>query len=406
MLLSIRNVFSKNKKLLIDNQSHDIFGRSKVAFSFEERALLLAEESDIVVLRKILPPKYVEFVMGSCNFRVIYLKSNNEEMDLSEVILEEKNLHILKQLIEENNDYNYTIQSYIPDKGIDLVSKKLRIPISGYDFFVNNCKKSQTQNLCNKLGLKTVTSIYLQTHSDIYDKNVLSVIKKYKKVIVKPDFGMGGDSMFVLETNKLPESKVSLSFPILIQELMRLDREGSIQFIRFSNKWSICLCETYQSNFKYYGFRFPFCTPFVDEFVLTSKKIFDYFYDRYDNISSFGIDFIISDGKVYYHDINPRNTAATYIFSLIIRLYGYGILNSVELEYLQIEYKCEIEYYKLRYYIEKEGLKHISRNNAEGFALIYPGMLKNKLINVIFVSQSHKIDEYRQLFFIVTKKYI
>ena len=217
MLLSIRNVFSKNKKLLIDNQSHDIFGRSKVAYSFEERALLLAEESDIVVLREFLPQKYVEFVMGLCDFKVVYLKSNNEEKDLSEVILEEKNLHDLKELIEENNDYNYTIQSYIPDKSIDLVSKKLRISIFGYDFFVNNCKKSQTQELCNKLGLKTINSIYLQTYSDIYDKNALRFIKKYKNIIVKPEFGLGGDSMFVLETNKLPESMVSISSSILIQ---------------------------------------------------------------------------------------------------------------------------------------------------------------------------------------------
>ncbi|MBQ7744704.1 MAG: hypothetical protein IJT85_03940, partial [Ruminococcus sp.] len=91
-------------------------------------------------------------------------------------------------------------------------------------------------------------------------------------------------------------------------------------------------------------------------------------------------------------------------FSLIIHTYGYGILNSVELEYLQIEHKCEIEYYQLRYYIEKEGVKHISGKNAEGFALVYPGMLKHKLINVVFVSQSHKIDEYRQMFFNVVKK--
>ena len=239
MFLSIRNVSSKSKRLLIDNQSHDIFGRNKVDFSFEERSLLLAEESDIVILHNVLPQKYIKVIMGSCKFTIVYFKSDNENKDLSEVILEEKNLRYIKKLIADNNAKNYVIQSYIPDNGVSLISKKLNIPIVGYDFFVDSFKKSHTQTICKRLGLRTINSIYLRTDSDLYNKKAITFLKKHKKVVLKPDIGMGGDSIFILETKKILKSKIHLSFPAVIQELISVEKEGSIQFIRFSNKWVI-----------------------------------------------------------------------------------------------------------------------------------------------------------------------
>lgn len=308
-MVNFKNVPPQKHKLLIDNQPDDLFGRDKTAYLFEERALLLASDDDFVVLRETLPDEYLDFIKGNSNFKIILLDPTEPLINLSEAILSGDNLRIIEKNISE--DYgkgDLTIQAYMPDEKIDLVAAHLGLSVCGRKFFIDNFKKSDTQRICAKLKLNVIHSIYVNDILNLNNYQVMDFIKKHKKIVIKPDIGVGGQDVLTADVSISSGFPTPTSFPIIIQEYLTAQSEGSIQFVKCSQKWNIFFCETFQKNMKFYGCKYPFLRINFEKFSDIADKFFNYFVKKYgDDIFSFGIDFIISRDKVFFHDINPRS---------------------------------------------------------------------------------------------------
>ncbi len=394
-------IWPKMKKLIIDNQPKDMFQKGELTHVFEERALLLAGESDIVILRDTLPNEYIEFIKSDSQFEVVILDSCSDLDDLSDVVLIDENLRTIKKIIKNTcAKQNIKLQAYIPDDTISQIASKLEIEVYGKKFFYDNHKKSIINQICTELGQNIIQFLYINNLDDLTSAKTLDFINKYRKIVIKPDVGLGGQFVSANNSSNAPNTIISTAFPAIIQEFLPAQIEGSIQFFKTSENWKTYFCETFQNRFKFCGYKYPYVGINCDQLELAAQSFLKYFIDKYaDDIPSFGIDFIISNNKIYFHDINPRSTGVTYIFSLLHRLYGASMVDNIQCMYLQIKYDHLITYSELRRKIESYGLNHISKNVYEGFALLYPGMLKEKTLNILLVSKNNKIDKYRKLIY-------
>lgn len=388
------NTSIKIRRILIDNQPKDFFPRDKFAHLFEERAILLAEKDDIVILRNALPEEYLKFIKDSFMVQILFLDDLDYECELADVVLH--NLKLIKKLVRESHiTYKNVIQAYIPDKKIDLVATELGISVSGEKFFWDNYKKSDTQRICFELEFNIIPSVLITELTDFNSKAVHDFINTHKKILLKPDIGVGGQSVSM---HCAGEAFILPFVPAIIQEFLVAQFEGSIQFIKRSDRWKIYLCETFQNSNKFYGFKYPLPHIGFKKLELSAQKFLDYFVGKYGcDIPSFGIDFIVNNNKVYFHDINPRSTGVTYVFSLINHLYGNESLDKIEFIYLQSECSCSYTYSELRKRIDECGLTHISNSSIEGYALLYPSLLEANFVNILIVSSEGKIDEYRKM---------
>lgn len=394
-----QNISLKTQRIIIDNQPQFLFLNDMFSHIYEERALLLANTNDIVVLRNSFPEEYIDFIKSDKQFEIITLDSNYYNEELTDAVLKEKNLQTIKNKIDSNCS-KILLQSYIPDEKISLIGQKLGIRVCGKKFFCDYHKKSIINDLCSNLQLNTIQSISLKSEIEISSSKTQEFISKHKKVIIKPEVGLGGQFISKEDSLNRKETKLSNAYPMVLQEYLPVQTEGSIQFYKTSQKWNIFLCETFQKEFQFYGYKYPYCNINEDEIIIAASKFLSFFINKYmDDMPSFGIDFIVSNNKVYFHDINPRNTGVTYIFSLLHRIYGECMLKNMQCMYLQIKYNRSTTYSELRKIFESYGLKHIAKDVVEGYALLYPGMLETKTLNILLVSNSNKINEYKKLLY-------
>ena len=394
--MNIKHTSKKTRRILIDNQPKNLFAEDKYAHLYEERALLLATDNDIVILRKLLPDEYLRFVMVNSKFQVVFLRSFDNMQDLVDTILDKYNICLIREAIKiDLSLFDNIIQAYIPDERIDLLATEFGIPVCGQNFYMCNHKKSDTQRICMDLRLNVIPSLLINELADFDKKEVFDFINAQNNIVIKPNIGVGGQSINFYSTEKTPNS---LSKPVIIQKFLDAQFEGSIQFIKFPEGWRIFFCETLQNNNKFFGFKYPFPTINYTDLQKSAYKFLDYFATKYgDDLPSFGIDFIINNEEIFFHDINPRSTGVTYIFSLLLRLYGENALNDYEIIYLQRECDHKYSYSELKNKLDKCGLIHISQNTTDGYALLYPSLLEARLINILLVSSIGKVREYYRM---------
>lgn len=384
-----------------------MFPEDKNAYIFEERALLLADRNDLVIIRDKLPKEYIEFIRGNIQFDILTLKCSKKN-DLVDEILSDENIHLIKKRIKNNYHKNaIMIQAYIPDKKICEVANKLGISVCGIDFFTENHRKSTTNQTCSILGLNTIDSVYISKINDFNSQVIIDFINTHPQIIIKPDIGLGGQAVEFLNNNSNEMHFENIDTPFLIQEYLPSQFEGSIQFFKYLGQWKLIICETFQKEFQFAGFKYPSDNKYSEKLILPAYKLLQHFITTYgDDIPSFGIDFIVSNDQVYFHDINPRNTGVTYIFSLLHRLYGDCLQSNVSCMYLQFKDISPEPYEILRKKFEDAGLTHLSKDNTEGYALLYPGMLKANYLNLLLVSQNNKISKYLEIaYYVINQLY-
>lgn len=383
---------TNSRKLIIDNQPMEYFGFDKFAKCYEERALLLASAEDIVVLRCVLPPEYIEYLYSTGLKNVIYL---NPEIDpdgcLADVALLDHE-HLERAIRCIAADYHVSLKAYIPDDKMQRLAETLHIPLIGRQFYEDYHKKSSILEVCKVLGLRIIDTLVINSDSDFYNARTIDFLNSHDRVLIKPDSGIGGRLISELSDSVPVDNQV---FPAVLQEFLPAQSEGSIQFFDPYHHGGIYLCNTFQENFAFRGFHYPANPECRLELRSSADLMLSYFKRTYpENLPSFGIDFIVSNGKVYFHDINPRSTGTTYVFSLLRRAYGEKFLENCEFIYIQITNKSHASYQQLRTILDRSGISHISANNTEGYALLYPSMLSNNILNLLIVSERKNAYQY------------
>lgn len=381
---------AKCRKLIIDNQPIEFFESDKFARYYEERALLLASPEDIVVLRRTLPSEYMDYLYSTGLKNVIYLDSERDECLADAAIREHEQINrIIKYMALDSPVH---LKAYIPDEKMQSLADTLHIPLIGRQFYEENHKKSFVFKTCKELGFNIIDTMIINSASDLIAASSVDFFNSHGRVIIKPDKGIGGQMISEYSGRTSFDNRV---FPAVVQEFMPAQSEGSIQFFEQNSQRGIYICKTFQENFTFRGFHYPMNSECEKELRDSAESMLSYFRRMYkDALPSFGIDFIICNSKVYFHDINPRSTGVTYIFSLLQRAYGEQFINHCEFIYIQTTNKFHVPYQQLRTIIDTSGVSHISASNSEGYALLYPGMLQENVLNLLILSESKKAFQY------------
>lgn len=387
----------KSRSLWIDNQPVAVFGDDIGAFYYEERALLAAKPGDIVIVDYEIEPRYLYQLRKIVNYRLVGLIClQNRYCDLVESIHKWERLDLLQKYV---NKKDYIIRSYIPDERISLLSQYLKIEAKGIRFYETNRSQLDLMIFLNKMKLNTIETLSLNK-SNIED--VLDFFKENKCILSKPTFSIGGKG--IVEISKITELKEfykskNSGMEYVLQRKMKANLEGSIQFLFEDGRFHIYVCRTYNPNNSYSGFSYPCKTKALDRLKIDAENMLAWFTQKYKgDLDSFGVDFIISDEKIFYHDLNARKTSVSYVLSFLKRINSnFEKCENFRTICLHFSIKKNVLYNELQTALEMSDIPDLAEK-GEGLMIINPGTINIGLVQVVSVSYLNREKEYLEKF--------
>ena len=119
------------------------------------------------------------------------------------------------------------------------------------------------------------------------------------------------------------------------------------------------------------------------------------FMQKYKNdMDSFGIDFIISDDKIFYHDLNARKTSVLYVLTLLKRAnFNFEECQNFKTICLYLGIEKNKSYNELQAILEMSDIPNLTENR-EGVMFINPGTINIGIVQVVSVSYLNREKEY------------
>lgn len=387
----------KGRNLWIDNQPVTVFGNDTGAFYYEERALLAAKPGDIVIVDYEIEPRYLYQLRKIADYRwVRIICLENRYCDLVESIRKWGKIDLLRKYINKND---FVIRSYIPDERINLLSQYLKIKANGIKFYEENRSQLALISFLIEMKLNVIKTLPLN-RSDI--KDVSKFLIKNKCILCKPNFSIGGRGIF--EINGITElikcyrlKKNGIEY--ILQKKMKINLEGSIQFLFEDGRFHIYVCRTYNPKGSYSGFSYPCKTKILDQLKTDAENILDFLMRKYkSDMDSFGIDFIISDNRIFYHDFNARKTSVSYVLSFLKKINSSFEKNDkFNIICLHFRTKENMSYNELQSILEMSNIPNLVET-GEGLMIINPGTINIGLIQVVSVSYLNREKQYLEKF--------
>lgn len=387
----------KGRNLWIDNQPVTVFGNDTGAFYYEERALLAAKPGDIVIVDYEIEPRYLYQLRKIADYRwVRIICLENRYCDLVESIRKWGKIDLLRKYINKND---FVIRSYIPDERINLLSQYLKIKANGIKFYEENRSQLALISFLIEMKLNVIKTLPLN-RSDI--KDVSKFLIKNKCILCKPNFSIGGRG--IVEINGITElikcyrlKKNGIEY--ILQKKMKINLEGSIQFLFEDGRFHIYVCRTYNPKGSYSGFSYPCKTKILDQLKTDAENILDFLMRKYkSDMDSFGIDFIISDNRIFYHDFNARKTSVSYVLSFLKKINSSFEKNDkFNIICLHFRTKENISYNELQSILEMSNIPNLVET-GEGLMIINPGTINIGLIQVVSVSYLNREKQYLEKF--------
>lgn len=383
----------KKKALWVDNQPSSLFGQDSDAFYYEERALLSAESGDIVIVDFEVDNDYIEQLRKLTAYQSIELIClKNKYDDLVESILNWEGIISFREYLKE---IGCILRSYLPDRRIKLLSRHLGITARGVDFYEANKCQIDLIMLWEKLCLRKIETQFL---SNSTKEEVVNFFESNKLVLCKPNCSIGGKGIF--NVKKLDELK-SMNLlqneksGYVLQRELKPDLEGSIQFLLDDGIFHIYICRTYNPQHSFGGFRYPCETELFLQLKKDGERIATHFMQKYkEDIDSFGIDFIISDGEIYYHDLNPRKTSVSYVLLFLKKICSsFEVLENHQVCCLYFKIARNFSYRELRAILEESDIPQLIEDGV-GVMIINPDLIKTGLMQIVSFSRSHREKEY------------
>lgn len=387
----------KGRNLWIDNQPVTVFGNDTGAFYYEERALLAAKPGDIVIVDYEIEPRYLYQLRKIADYRwVRIICLENRYCDLVESIRKWGKIDLLRKYINKND---FVIRSYIPDERINLLSQYLKIKANGIKFYEENRSQLALISFLIEMKLNVIKTLPLN-RSDI--KDVSKFLIKNKCILCKPNFSIGGRG--IVEINGITElikcyrlKKNGIEY--ILQKKMKINLEGSIQFLFEDGRFHIYVCRTYNPKGSYSGFSYPCKTKILDQLKTDAENILDFLMRKYkSDMDSFGIDFIISDNRIFYHDFNARKTSVSYVLSFLKKINSSFEKNDkFNIICLHFRTKENMSYNELQSILEMSNIPNLVET-GEGLMIINPGTINIGLIQVVSVSYLNREKQYLEKF--------
>lgn len=383
----------KEKALWVDNQPSSIFGQDLGAFYYEERALLSAESGDIVIVDFAVDRDYLAQLKKLTAYQSIELICLEDRYDdLVESLFHWKGIISFQKYLKESG---YILRSYLPDERIKLLSQHLGIAARGIDFYETNKNQIDLVMLWEKLHLCKIETQFL---SNSTTEEIVNFLKKNKSVLCKPNCSIGGGGIFNINNfdelknmNLLRDKKSEY----VLQRELKPDLEGSIQFLLEDGIFHIYICKTYNPQHSFGGFYYPCETEQIQQLKKDGERIIAHFMQKYKgDLDSFGIDFIVSDGEIYYHDLNPRKTSVSYVILFLKKICpDFEVLGNHQICCLYFRIAEKYTYRELRAILEESDIPKLI-DDEEGVMIVNPGMIKTGWMQIVFFSRFHREKKY------------
>lgn len=309
-----------------------------------------------------------------------------------ESILKWDKFDLFKKIVKEKD---YIIRAYIPDERIQLLSQRLKLKACGVSFYEENRSQLNLMKFLDVMRLAKIETLFLNSSNR---EAVMDFFEKNKSILCKPNFSIGGKGIReisniteVEQFNKLKESGIEY----VLQRKVKIDFEGSIQFLFEDGKFHIYVCKTYNLNNSYIGFSYPCKIEELDQIKMDAENMLALFMQKYKNdMDSFGIDFIISDDKIFYHDLNARKTSVLYVLTLLKRAnFNFEECQNFKTICLYLGIEKNKSYNELQAILEMSDIPNLTENR-EGVMFINPGTINIGIVQVVSVSYLNREKEY------------
>ncbi len=383
----------KGRSLWVDNQPISIFSEEVGAFYYEERALLIAKSKDIVILDYKIDNEYLCQLRKIPEYKFVYLISlNSRYYDLVESILKWEKVDLLTRCLKK---YNYVLRSYIPDERIKLLSQYLKLNCYGYNFYEAYKEQLNLITLLQEVNCNYIETLQLDTTNK---KSAINFIKKYRSSLIKPNISIGGKNIKEVNNPMDVNRFYALNNKInayIMQRKIKKDFEGSIQFLFENGVFHIYICETFNPNNSYSGFCYPCELDLLNELKKDAENILTVLNQKYKtDMDCFGIDFIISDRKIFYHDLNARKTAVTYVLSFLKKIIrDFDTHKNLKIICMYFRIKKKILYSILLEIVKNSNIPDLIET-GEGLMIINPSTINLGLIQIISASFIDKEKAY------------
>lgn len=261
--------------------------------------------------------------------------------------------------IKEKYPSNIAIMPFKPSAKIDFLSKKYNFTLIANNSKINRFLENKIEfyKFCKKNRLPIIKS-----HLDTFTKTNFEKYSKGKNIVIQTHFGWAGNSTFLANNfdqikDKISENTVVKYSPLLegysLTNNCCLTRFGLIQSppaLQYTG-----LKDYTQNPFATVGRQWPSYSPkFINKKIQKITNKFAKIIKKINYKGYFGLDFFVSNKKVYLLECNPRLTAS---FDFYHQLEQKQNINSLIyfhiLEFLNLNYKINIKKERKRFYNSK-----------------------------------------------------
>ena len=315
--------------------------------------------------------EYIKYI------KKIYVIDENKQKMLCKFLLEEfKNLE-LKPIIIPTGD---PIEKYL-DENYNLLKEKFILPNINNEKgeIVKFMEKMEQYKLSKKYNVLMAKTFYYKLDEEINIKELP------KKVIIKPDLSADGDKADIRIANGKKEIEESLKEfkekkykSVLIQEF--LDFENEYGIMGYSVKGNVVVPGIYRNDYIYpskrgntsYAEMFP-----LKDFKYDIKPIIEMI-SSMNYTGLFEVEMFLMNGKIYFNEMNIRNSANLYAYKgdKVNYIYLY-IKELLGLDTSNDKRDVTKHYY---YSIEPLHLKNVLEKRLNIFKCIYHINKSTKLI--------------------------
>ncbi|GHV92923.1 hypothetical protein AGMMS50268_34260 [Spirochaetia bacterium] len=380
--------------VFIENQPYELFYDFS-SHIYEERCCLLAFDKSVIITQNVIDKQYIVSLnkLGLCT-DTSFLSLGNGYNDLTEAVL--NNISKIKSFLETSK-HDGILFAFIPDQTMLVIAEMLGLQLIGSTLYCNFYRKQDLIKLSKTVNLPIISS------QVVNETNISRLFKKGEENIIKADDTTSGTGVksFSNQDDAINFLKTYNHDCIFyIQPKLNPQKEGSIQFVKTKQRVDIFICETMNENNSYFGFEYPFriSSSLVKQLNSYACNLYETLIEKMGfSYEMLGIDFIIADNNIFFHDLNPRKTAVNIVIKFV-----KGVIREFTAEKTEIisrYYNCHDlhNYTQIHNMIEEFNIPLLSID-GEGVFVCNPSFLQIGKIQVISVSNTNRAKEYLTCF--------
>lgn len=362
---------------------------------YSQRALLLADKDDYIVLNSCPEQGYLDYLMGmGIGTSNILVPKDGNGLLSNKILGDDKLLNILKGLKKENE--RVILQPYISTEIEWEISEKINAIVNGAAPEVTKeiNKKSYLRGLLQELNIPLTECVMANYESVVQIAEELR--KKHTKIVVKGDISYGGSAVWKISNDddfKIFHSQILTrknNDQYLVEKMYDIDVSPNVQYeITTGRIGELAITDQIlDDKLNHHGNVFPPKTKGLKTIREYSKKICERL-QQFGYIGSLGIDFIVTaDGEVFPVEMNGRANTSTFAVKVIQKMFPKSHTKKHFRSINDLKTEESTTYSELEGLIGKQNL--FNKNTGSGIFPYNVGCLRWGKFDAIVISDTYE----------------